>query len=192
MPSGCAPVQATLRAASATAALPPSYGSSRTYRLLQSVLTAMPNPSPRTRNRPASPPGAITVPAWTVESYCSKTHRLLATDGESRIWRSASDGVGSREPGAGFDVRSAAIRGSFRIGIVDGAILHEPLARDLDDDLAFPQAAIHPVVGHGADRRGVQLPLGGNGLDFLHAIRFGHDEHPLLGFGEQDLVRRHP
>lgn len=83
MPRGRAPVQAMLRAASATVALPPSYGSSATSRLLQSTVTASPKPVPSTRSTPASPPGAMSVPPCTVESYCSNTQRLLAIEGSS-------------------------------------------------------------------------------------------------------------
>src|SRR6267143_1312908 len=71
----------------------------------------MPKSSWRTRTTPASPPGEITVLAWTVESYCSKTQRLLATDGESNKRSSASDGVGCGEWGVGPDARNSAIRG---------------------------------------------------------------------------------
>ena len=72
--SGRAPVQATLRADSATAAIVPAYGSSQHQRGLQStdIASALPVgvPSSRfTRTSAASPPGPITVLPCTSVSY---------------------------------------------------------------------------------------------------------------------------
>jgi hypothetical protein len=66
-----------------------------TSRLLQSTVTASANDSPSTRRTPASPPGPMTVEVWTVESYCSKTHRLLAIEGTSSSASNAPPDVAS-------------------------------------------------------------------------------------------------
>src|SRR3954470_14252284 len=81
MAIGRAPVQATLRAASATAMRPPTRGSRYTYRPLQSVLTAIALLVPRTRRTAASPPGPTTVLVRTVESYWRNAQVLLASVG---------------------------------------------------------------------------------------------------------------
>src|SRR2546425_9280230 len=57
----------------------------------------MPNAASRTRITPASPPGPITVPARTVESYCSYTQRFDATGGWSSRGSSAWAGLGRSE-----------------------------------------------------------------------------------------------
>ena len=87
--TGVAPVQATLRAASATACIAPSFGSSQHHRPFPASAIANPRSGfaslePRTSNpepgliriTPASPPGPCTVLLCTIESYCSYTHRL--------------------------------------------------------------------------------------------------------------------
>jgi hypothetical protein len=73
--SGRAPVHATLRTASATAATVPAYGSSQHQRGLQSTESAtafsVAVPSSRLiRTSAASPPGPITVLPCTSWSYC--------------------------------------------------------------------------------------------------------------------------
>ena len=59
--SGRAPVQTMLRAASATAAWVPAYGSRLVYQGLPSVVRASPLLVPATRSNAASPPGPKTV-----------------------------------------------------------------------------------------------------------------------------------
>ena len=50
----------------------------------------------------------------------------------------------------------------------------------------------HPAVsGHLADVHGVQIPLVEDALDFGFAPALDDEQHPLLRFGEHDLVRRH-
>jgi hypothetical protein len=61
MASGVAPVQATLRADSATAWAPPRYGSSEPKRPLPSAEIATAFNVPSTRITAASPPGPATV-----------------------------------------------------------------------------------------------------------------------------------
>ncbi len=58
---GCAPVQATLRAASATAIAPPVYGSRYVYAAFPSVVTAIAFFVPLMRSTAASLPGPATV-----------------------------------------------------------------------------------------------------------------------------------
>src|SRR2546426_798926 len=72
----------------------------------------MPNAASRTRITPASPPGPITVPARTVESYCSYTQRFDATGGWSSRRSSASAGLGTRDSGLGRCARRRRISGS--------------------------------------------------------------------------------
>src|SRR5215471_10773581 len=74
--TGMAPVQATLRADSATACMAPSFGSSQHQRPLQSSDMASARCVPLIRISPASPPGPSTVLVCTMESYCSQIHRL--------------------------------------------------------------------------------------------------------------------
>src|SRR5580765_181154 len=74
--TGVAPVQETLRADSATACIAPSFGSSQHQRPLPSSAIARARFDPLIRIKPASAPGPSTVFDCTIESYCSKTHRL--------------------------------------------------------------------------------------------------------------------
>ena len=90
--------------------------------------------------------------------------------------------------------RSSQLRDArilLRVGIVDRTVIDQTLAGNLDDDLAVPQATIHPIIRDAADRRGVELPFPRDRLDFLDPIRLGDDEHPLLRLRKQNLVRRH-
>src|SRR6185437_12012703 len=74
--TGVAPVQETLRAASATACIAPSLGSSQHQRPFPSRAIASARFEPLMRMRPASAPGPSTVFDCTMESYCSKIQRL--------------------------------------------------------------------------------------------------------------------
>src|SRR5215475_3233647 len=74
--TGVAPVQLTLRAASATACIAPSFGSSQHQRPFPSSAMAKARFEPLMRIRPASAPGPSTVFDCTMESYCSKIQRL--------------------------------------------------------------------------------------------------------------------
>src|SRR5215467_12164237 len=74
--SGVAPVQETLRAASATACMAPSLGLSQHHRPLPSSAMASARRLPLIRIKPASAPGPSTVFDCTIESYCSKIQRL--------------------------------------------------------------------------------------------------------------------
>src|SRR5215467_1910922 len=74
--TGVAPVQETLRAASATACIAPSLGSSQHQRPLPSSAMASARFVPLMRITPASAPGPSTVFDCTMESYCSKIQRL--------------------------------------------------------------------------------------------------------------------
>ena len=69
-PSGVAPTQERFRAASATAAMPPVWGSRWQYRPLQSTVRASPLEVPLMRTTAASAPGASTVLLRTKWSYC--------------------------------------------------------------------------------------------------------------------------
>jgi hypothetical protein len=69
--AGRAPEQATFRAASHTAAMPPRRGSSQVRRPSPSSDTAMARPDGAMRTTPASEPGRTTVPEPTSWSYCS-------------------------------------------------------------------------------------------------------------------------
>ena len=69
--AGCAPLQATLSAACATASAPPRRGSSATRAPSPSSATAIPRSDGVRRTTPASPPGRATVPDPTTWSYCS-------------------------------------------------------------------------------------------------------------------------
>ena len=42
-----------------------------------------------------------------------------------------------------------------------------------------------------ANGRRVEVPLGSDCLNVFHAIGLGHDEHPFLGFRQENLIRRH-
>ena len=68
--AGRAPVQATLRAASQTAAAPPRRGSSHVRRPLPSSEIAIARRDGVSRTTPASPPGRTAVPEPTSWSYC--------------------------------------------------------------------------------------------------------------------------
>src|SRR6266849_7381725 len=74
--TGVAPVQETLRAASATACIAPSLGDSHAQRPLPSKAMASPRLLPFRRITPASAPGPSTVFDCTMVSYCSKIQRL--------------------------------------------------------------------------------------------------------------------
>src|SRR5258708_21124571 len=74
--TGVAPVQETFLAASATACMAPSLGSSQHQRPLSSSAMASAREVPLMRISPASAPGPSTVLVCTMESYCSHTHRL--------------------------------------------------------------------------------------------------------------------
>ena len=125
-----APVQATLRAASATAALPPSYGSSATNLELQSTDTARPKSVPGTRRTPASEPGCSTV---------ARLHGGVVLLVDPAL---AGDvGMIEQQLQGAFDIddrltrieRRAARAGLFALlglGIVDGALLEQALARE--------------------------------------------------------------
>src|SRR6516162_5944530 len=74
--TGVAPVQETLRDASATACIAPSLGSSQHQRPLPSSAMASARLLPLILIKPASAPGPSTVFDCTIESYCSKIQRL--------------------------------------------------------------------------------------------------------------------
>src|SRR5258708_11821808 len=81
--TGTAPVQETLRADSATACMAPSLGSSQHQRPFPSRDMASARLLPLMRISPASAPGPSTVFDCTMESYCSKIHRLEQMFGEA-------------------------------------------------------------------------------------------------------------
>src|SRR6266700_1765433 len=98
--TGVAPVHETLRDASATACIAPSFGSSHLHRPLPSSAIASARLEPLIRIRPPSAPGPSTVLDCTMESYCSKIQRL-----EQRF------GADSRR--LRFAVRSPAVQRTF-------------------------------------------------------------------------------
>ena len=106
---GVAPVQATLRAASATAPIAPTRGFRYVCRPLQSVEAATPRLVPGMRITPASPPGRSIELARTVVSYCSYTHCFEATFGDPTTRRNAS-----RRPAGGSTWRETSIVRSAR------------------------------------------------------------------------------
>ena len=54
------------------------------------------------------------------------------------------------------------------------------------------EAAREPAVaGDRADLDGVEIPLGEGRLDRRNLVGPGGDQHPFLGFGQEDLIRRH-
>ncbi len=75
--------------------------------------------------------------------------------------------------------------------VVDGTVFDKAFARNLRHGLVTPPRAIHAVVGHPADRGCGELPLGGDRGDLREAVGLRDHEHPLLGLGQQDLVRGH-
>src|SRR5260370_29187648 len=81
--TGVAPVQATLRAASATACILPNLGSSQHQRPLQSRAIASARFVPFTRIRPPSPPRPSTVLVCTMEAYVSWLQRLEQRFGQA-------------------------------------------------------------------------------------------------------------
>src|SRR5579859_4325149 len=86
--TGVAPVQATLRAASATACMAPNLGSSQHQRPLQSSDMASARFVLLIRIKPPSPPGPSTVLVCTMVSYCSCIQRLEQMLGEpSRVFK---------------------------------------------------------------------------------------------------------
>ena len=92
--TGVAPAQATLRAASATECMAPSFGSRYAQRLLQSSAMASPRWVPFTRITPASSPGGCAVLVCTMVSYCSCTQRLEQIFGDASNF--LNSGVKSR------------------------------------------------------------------------------------------------
>ena len=87
--AGRAPVQATLRAASHTALIPPRRGSSQVRRPFPTSDTAIAREDGVSRTTAASPPGRTTVPDPTSWSYCRVTQRRLAVPGEASSARRA-------------------------------------------------------------------------------------------------------
>src|ERR1700734_178703 len=94
MPAGRAPEQATLRTASQTVAIAPTYGSSAQARGLESTFSARPRRESLIRSTAASLPGPTTVLPCTIESYWRNTMRREATLGLEMIVRKAADGEG--------------------------------------------------------------------------------------------------
>src|SRR3954466_3491436 len=92
--TGVAPEHATLRAASATECIAPSFGSRYAQRLLQSSAIASPRLVPFTRITPASSPGPCAVLVCTIVSYCSWIQRLEQMLGDARSF--LNSGVKSR------------------------------------------------------------------------------------------------
>src|SRR5579864_3199 len=87
--TGVAPVHDTLRAASATACMAPSLGSSQHQRPLPSSDMASARLLSLILINPASAPGPCTVLVCTIDSYCSKIQRLEQMLGEpSNLFRS--------------------------------------------------------------------------------------------------------
>ena len=147
---------------------------------------------PAPGSTPASPPGPSTVEAWT-RGIVLLVHPALARDVgaveqelQARRRRSTFGGTAGR--------RSAGARrvGFTRLGSVDRTVVHQALAGNRGHGEPVVLDPEDPVVGHPADGRGGELPLGADRLDLLHPPGLGHHQHPLLRFGEQDLVRRHP
>ena len=62
---------------------------------------------------------------------------------------------------------------------------------DFRHDFAVMADAQFAVVGDDADRDGVESPFAEDAEDFVFAALFGHEQHALLGFGEQHFVGRH-
>ena len=89
-PTGVAPEQETLRAASHTAMAAPRRGSRKTWRPLPSVDTASARGVPFTRRTAASEPGRTRVLIPTCWSYWRKTHSLDPMLGDAQRARSAS------------------------------------------------------------------------------------------------------
>src|SRR5262249_5505777 len=115
--SGFAPVQDTLRAASATACIAPILGSSQHQRPFPSSAMAIERLDPLIRISPASAPGPSTVFDCTMESYCSKIQRLEQMLGAANsVFR--------------FSVRSAAALHAMFAGLVrETGALHGSIGR---------------------------------------------------------------
>ena len=66
--------------------------------------------------------------------------------------------------------------------------------RDLEigDDGAFPEKAHARLPAHDADRLDVDAPFAEDGGDLGFPPLVDDEDHPLLRFGEHQLVRRHP
>ncbi len=75
--------------------------------------------------------------------------------------------------------------------IVERGFVGKLTVGDLGDNHTVILDAQHSVIGDAADGYGVEVPLLEHGEDFVFAAGIGHDEHPLLGFREHDLVGRH-
>ena len=107
--AGRPPAQATFRAASHTALIPPRRGSSQVRRPFPSSDTAIARRDGVSRTTAASPPGGTTVPDPTSWSYCLVTHLRLAPPGDSSSARSAPLGLstGSSVGGTGSSARRA-------------------------------------------------------------------------------------
>ena len=160
MPSGSAPVHATLRAASATVALPPSYGSSATSRLLQSTLTASAKGSPSTRKHAGVAAGAEDGRGLH-RGVVLLVHPPLAGDRrrvEQRLERRVHVDAGGAA-GPGLPPR----RGGrlARLGGVDRAVVHQRLAGNFRHGEPVVPDAEEPVVGHLADLRSPPAPTSG-------------------------------
>src|SRR5438270_10457876 len=113
--TGVAPVQETLRADSATACIAPSLGSSQHQRPLPSSAIASARFDPLMRISPASAPGPSTVFDCTMESYCSKIHRLEQIFGvaKSRFSFSVKSLSLLHFTFAGFVLETGALHGSI-------------------------------------------------------------------------------
>ena len=83
------------------------------------------------------------------------------------------------------------VRRTLRRTIVDGRFVHQRGVGNLGDDPPVISDAKQAVGGDLANVRGVQVPFVEDALDFGFASLLHHQEHPLLRFGQHDLVGRH-
>src|SRR5205814_4576922 len=119
-----------------------------------------------------------------------------ALGGDGRVVEQREQYVrGRRERGDGRGTLRAQPSDGFvltRLRRVHRTVVDQPLPWDLHHDLLLPGGAVHPIVSDPPDRRGGELPFGGDRLDVRHALPRRDHQHPFLRLGEQDLVRGHP
>ena len=75
--------------------------------------------------------------------------------------------------------------------IVKRSVIRDLAGRDLGHHFAVVFDAHQTVVGHMSDLDGVQVPFLEDLVHGLFPALFHDDEHALLAFGKQDLIRRH-
>ena len=82
--------------------------------------------------------------------------------------------------------------GRSRLEVVERAVVHQDMNREIGDDRAVIEDPQPILIGDGTDRGREHLPALAHVHQLAHVLGRDHAQHPLLGLGDHDLEGLHP